>query len=218
MVLVPNRSCEHGGAQAPRRRRSDSGVSRPSTPGWLASLISTGTATVVSPESAGAVGRPSLAASWFASSLSFRAGACLPHQPPKYALGDEESRNDNSRWKTLAIRLPAKLPASRGSVERREASTCKQAEMVEANRTRRGGDTMHEMLKGLHLLAGWPGHDPRPVTIGSVHPALMSSSQQRLRLNPLMTSSKSNRLFFGKKNQIFFLNYLDEINIKQAAL
>ena len=95
-----------------------------------------------------------MAASWFASPLSFRAGTCLPHQPPKYALGDEESRNDNSRWKTLAIRLPAKLPASRGSVERREASTCKQAEMVEANRTRRGGDTMHEMLKGLHLLAG----------------------------------------------------------------
>ena len=201
MVLVPNRSCEHGGAQAPRRRRSDSGVSRPSTPGWLASLISTGTAAVVSPE---AVGRPSLAASWFASSLSFRAGACLPHQPPKYALGDEESRNDNSRWKTLAIRLPAKLPASRGSVERREASTCKQAEMVEANRTRRGGDTMHEMLKGLHLLAGWPGHDPRPVTIGSVHPALMSSSQQRLRLNPLMTSPRKTTAFFGEKNQIFF--------------
>ena len=160
-----------------------------------------------------------MAASWFASSLSFRAGACLPHQPPKYALGDEESRNDNSRWKTLTIRLPAKLPASRGSVERREASTCKQAEMVEANRTRRGGDTLHEMLKGLHLLAGWPGHDPRPVTIGSVHPALMSSSQQRLRLNPLMTSPRKTTAFFwGKKSNIFSLNYLDEINIKQAAL
>ena len=92
-------------------------------------------------------------------------------------------------------------------MERREASTCKQAEMVEANRTRRGGDTLHEMLKGLHLLAGWPGHDPRPVTIGSVHPALMSSSQQRkTTAEPLDDlSSKNNRLFLGKKIKYFFI-------------
>jgi len=27
----------------------------------------------------------------------FRAGACLPHQPPKYARSDEEGRGDDRR-------------------------------------------------------------------------------------------------------------------------
>ena len=156
MVLVPNRSCEHGGAQAPRRRRSDSGVSRPSTPGLLASLISTGTVTVVSPESAGAVGRPSLAASWFASSLSFRAGARLPHKRQSTPSATKRVATiiaDGRRWR-----------ASRESVERREARTCKKAKAVAIQ-------CMECSKVYTCMLAG--RHDPRPVTIDSVHPGLM---------------------------------------------
>ena len=82
-------------------------------------------------------------------------GICLHHQTPKYTLGDEDDRNYNSRWKTLAVRLPAKLRASRESGGR-ETSRCKQAEMVETDRVRHGGDTIHGVLKELHQHSGWP--------------------------------------------------------------
>ena len=57
VVLLSNRFCEHRVPQAPPRRRSGSDVSRPSTPRWLAPLISAGTTAVASPESAGAAWR-----------------------------------------------------------------------------------------------------------------------------------------------------------------
>ena len=68
VVLLSNRFCEHRVAHAPPRRRSGSDVSRPSTPRWLAPLISAGTAAVASPESAGAAWR------WASSYHSCRSG------------------------------------------------------------------------------------------------------------------------------------------------
>ena len=135
VVLLSNRFCEHRVAQAPPRRRSGSDVSRPSTPRWLAPLISAGTAAVASPESAGAAWR------WASSYHRCRSGRGTPTSPaPKYALGDEESRNDNSRWKTLAC-------------EQRE---CGEAGSKDVQESQGGGDTMHGMIKGLYLHAGWP--------------------------------------------------------------